>query len=317
MLIRYVIKQHKTHVMKLFVVGIGISFSFFSYSLTYEKQLSKKEYVDIWRSTAVEQMITNKIPASITLAQGILESASGNSILATKGNNHFGIKCHDWTGETMFMDDDEKGECFRVYKNAEDSYIDHSTFLTSKKRYSALFTFEINDYKSWAKGLSEAGYATNPQYPELLVQIIEDLKLYELDVLGTPNNEIAPELTASSTEMSISKHTVINHDNKVKYIVARKGDTYYRIAKEFGLGLWQLYKYNDFGPQKDVLIEGDIIYIQPKRTRSKEDNVKLTKSMSLREISQIHAVKLESLIKLNDNISADKVIDKGEKITLR
>lgn len=303
--------------MKLFVVGIGLSFSFLSYSSDLEKQITKKEYVDTWRSTAVKQMIDNKIPASITLAQGILESASGNSELATKGNNHFGIKCHDWTGETMHIDDDEKGECFRVYKNAEESYIDHSVFLTSKKRYSALFSLEMNDYKSWAKGLSDAGYATNPQYPALLVQIIEDLKLYELDVIGTPNNEIAPELTSSTSDLSISKHTVETHDNKVKYIIARKGDTYYRISKEFGLGLWQLYKYNDFGPKKDMLVEGDIIYIQPKRNRAKEEDLKLVKAMSLREISQLQAVKLESLIKLNNNISADKLIEKGEKVTLR
>lgn len=303
--------------MKLFVVGIGLSLSFLSYSSVLEKQITKKEYVDTWRSTAVKQMIDNKIPASITLAQGILESASGNSELATKGKNHFGIKCHDWTGETMYIDDDEKGECFRVYKNAEESYLDHSVFLTSKKRYSALFSLEMNDYKSWAKGLSDAGYATNPQYPALLVQIIEDLKLYELDVIGTPNNEIAPDLISSTSELSISKHTVEIHDNKVKYVVARKGDTYYRISKEFGLGLWQLYKYNDFGPKKDMLVEGDIIYIQPKRNRAKEEDLKLVKAMSLREISQLQAIKLESLIKLNNNISADKLIEKGEKVTLR
>jgi len=303
--------------MKLIAFGLGISIVFLSQGGELEKQLSKKEYIDLWRTTAVQQMIQYKIPASITLAQGILESASGNSELATKGNNHFGIKCHDWTGESMFLDDDQKGECFRVYKSAEESYIDHSKFLKDRKRYSALFTYETNDYKSWAKGLSEAGYATNPEYPKLLTDIIEDLKLHELDVIGTPNNENSPLLASTKEEISETKHSVLVHENKVKYIVAKKGDTFYRISKEFGLGLWQLYKYNDFGPRKDVLVEGDIVYIQPKRNKGKLEDIKLDKSMSLRELSQICAVRLDALKKLNENSSEDQVLAKGEKVTLR
>lgn len=304
--------------MKILSVGFGVAISGLVLAGNAEKQFSKKEYVETWRTTAVQQMIQYKIPASITLAQAILESGSGNSELARKGNNHFGIKCHDWDGQTMYLDDDQKGECFRVYNSAEESYNDHSDFLKKKQRYSNLFLLETNDYKGWAKGLKEAGYATNPKYPELLIGIIEDLKLNELDVLGSPNNENAPDLTASAEKLSETKHTVMIHENKVKYIVAKKGDTFYRISKEFGLGLWQLYKYNDFGPRKDVLVEGDIVYIQPKRSRSKKnDTVKLTKEMSLRELSQVEAIKLESLIKLNKISSGDELLPKGEKVTLR
>lgn len=303
--------------MKLAIVGFGLSLTFFSQAGGVEKQFSKKEYVDMWRSTAVQQMIQHNIPASITLAQGILESGSGNSVLARQGNNHFGIKCSDWSGKTMFMDDDQKGECFRVYESAEESYVDHSDFLKSRKRYISLFSLEATDYKSWAKGLKEAGYATNPQYPNLLIEIIKDLKLYELDRVGTQNNKVAPDLLASKTLTSEAKHTVMTHENKVKYIIVKKGDTFYRISKEFGLGLWQLYKYNDFGPRKDVLIEGDIVYIQPKRNKSKAKTVQLTKSMSLRELSQIEAVKLTTLMKRNNISSGDDLLPKGEKVTLR
>jgi uncharacterized FlgJ-related protein len=308
----------KKYTMKNLSVGIGIIVSSFVFAGNAERQISKKEYVETWRATAVQQMVQYKIPASITMAQAILESANGNSELARKGNNHFGIKCHDWEGQTIYFDDDQKGECFRVYNSVDESYVDHSEFLKKKQRYSNLFVLEMTDYKGWAKGLKEAGYATNPKYPELLTGIIEELKLYELDVLGSPNNEKAPDLIVSSVNTVDVKHSVMTHENRVKYVVARKGDTFYRISKEFGLGLWQLYKYNDFGQRKDVLVEGDIVYIQPKRNKSRNiGSVKLTKEMSLRELSQVEAIKLESLIKLNNISSGDKVLPKGEKVTLR
>ena len=137
-------------------------------SLANDARISKSEYVDQWKETAIKEMVDNNIPASITLAQGILESASGNSSLAVKGNNHFGIKCHGWKGKEMYADDDAKNECFRVYKSADESYKDHSEFLKTYSRYAFLFTYDVTDYKSWARGLKKAGYATNPQYPSML-----------------------------------------------------------------------------------------------------------------------------------------------------
>ena len=308
--------------MKTYLLSIGLLVAGTVSALT-EKNISKEEYVELWRQVAVRQMIDNRIPASITLAQGILESASGNSDLAKKGNNHFGIKCHGWTGGKMYINDDTDNECFRVYANAEESYIDHGTFLTSKDRYAKLFTYEPTDYKSWAKGLKEAGYATNPKYPELLIDIIEALKLHELDALGnaTPNKGI--ELTAStangtSITLSENAHTVKTHENKVKFIVAKKGDTFYKIAKEFNLGLWQLYRYNDYGTRKDVLEEGDIVYIQPKRKKAKDKDAtfQVSTPISLRQLSQQEAVKLESLMKMNNSTAPDEKINKGEKIIL-
>jgi uncharacterized FlgJ-related protein len=285
-----------------------------------EKQISKKEYVEQWRSTAVQQMVQYKIPASITLAQAILESGSGNSELAKNGNNHFGIKCHDWTGQTMYIDDDKKGECFRVYVSADESYVDHSDFLKTKQRYSKLFALEQTDYKGWAKGLKEAGYATNPKYPDLLIGIIEDLKLEELDKLGIQNNEVAPALAENAKKETIVKASalqVFNHNNKVKYVVAKKGDTFYRIAQETGLALRQLYKYNDFNSKKDVLIEGDVVYIQPKRNRSKNKFIVLKEAMTVNELSQLEAISPEKIMKLNEISSEGQELSKGEKVILR
>lgn len=319
MLITSVVLETNTTAMKLTILFLSCAVS----SLVLgnnEKQISKKEYVEQWRSTAVQQMVQYKIPASITLAQAILESGSGNSELAKNGNNHFGIKCHDWTGQTMYIDDDKKGECFRVYVSADESYVDHSDFLKTKQRYSKLFALEQTDYKGWAKGLKEAGYATNPKYPDLLIGIIEDLKLEELDKLGIQNNEVAPALAENAKKETIVKasaHQVFNHNNKVKYVVAKKGDTFYRIAQETGLALRQLYKYNDFNSKKDVLVEGDVVYIQPKRNRSKNKFIVLKEAMTVNELSQLEAISPEKIMKLNEISSEGQELSKGEKVILR
>ena len=290
-----------------------------------EKKYTQKEYIDTWKSVAVSQMIQNKIPASIIMAQGILESGYGNSVLAQKANNHFGIKCHDWKGDTYFIDDDRPNECFRNYKNAGDSYKDHSEFLTGRSRYAKLFTLKTTDYKGWAHGLKSAGYATNPKYPNLLIDLIERLSLDELDKVAietsNPIDYIANKSNANKTASKgsvESQHTVLMHNNKVKYIVAKKGDTFYRISKEFQMGLWQLYKYNDFGDRKDVLEEGDIVYLQPKRRRSKGNSTySVSTPISLRTISQLEGIKLNSLLDKNQVTSPDELLLKGEKVNLR
>jgi LysM repeat protein len=279
--------------------------------------LSKKEYVTTWSDIAVEQMMLYKVPASITLAQGILESGSGTSKLATEGNNHFGIKCHGWSGETIYLDDDEKGECFRVYDHAKDSYEDHSLFLTDNKRYNSLFDLEITDYSGWANGLKNAGYATNPKYADQLIALIEELNLSSYDKLTGPSM-VAIEVLISDLETSDNlKHTIMVKENKVKYVVARKGDTYYRISKEFDLGLWQLYKYNDFDQSKDILEEGDIVYIYPKRKWSKKKFIETSSEITLREFSQLEAISLNKLMKLNEITNPDEKLVKGEKVILR
>ena len=148
----------------------------------FAQNLTRLQYINKYKDEAIRQMHKHKIPASITLAQACLESNDGNSTLARKANNHFGIKCHNgWKGKGFKHDDDQKGECFRRYKNAEDSFVDHSYFLISGSRYNSLFDLKITDYKAWAHGLKAAGYATNPKYAQLLIDIIEEYKLYRYD----------------------------------------------------------------------------------------------------------------------------------------
>lgn len=350
----------------LFCLFFSVSLSAFSAEKVYS---NRADYVKDWSATAVRQMISHKIPASITLAQGVLESSYGNSTLARLGNNHFGIKCHEWTGERIYQDDDAKNECFRKYSSADQSYEDHSLFLTTRTRYASLFDLEITDYKSWAYGLKKAGYATNPKYPDLLIGIIEDLKLYEYDKAGTTNKsadlskitpaskdvedkstdvkevssptkvnskkthskvakkvqEITVEIenktnTLKTNVMSVFKRTnrtVLEQPNKVKYIRAKKGDTFYKIAQEFELTLSQIHRYNDFPKGKDYLTEGDIIYLQPKRGSSKDlKNITLKSDMSVKEISQTYGVKTSEIVKKNKLANSDVVLTKGKKVKL-
>lgn len=277
--------------------------------------ITQKEYIDRWKNEAITQMQLYQIPASITMAQAILESSSGNSKLAREGKNHFGIKCHSWNGKTMSLDDDKPNECFRVYERVEDSYEDHSLFLKNQKRYAQLFQLATTDYVAWAKGLKASGYATNPKYADLLIELIEKQNLAVLDG-SSYSTLITPNISDVKTINNVA-HQVIKHKNKVNYVIAMKGDTYVQLAKEFKLGLWQLYKYNDFASTKEMLEEGDIVYIQPKRKRSKLASITLTTDMTLREVSQQNAIYLNRLVKLNEVTNPDIKIPKGKKITLR
>ena len=302
--------------MKKLILPFGLFF-FLNVHAIEEFSNSKKEYVTTWSDIAVEQMMLYKIPASITLAQGILESGSGTSKLATEGNNHFGIKCHGWTGKAMYLDDDEKGECFRVYDSAKESYEDHSKFLTDNKRYNTLFELDITDYSSWATGLKSAGYATNPKYADQIIALIEEMDLSTYDKQSGSSLASLDVLIEDLETSNNMKHTVLIKENKVKYVIVRKGDTFYRLAKEFGIGLWQLYKYNDFDQDKDVLEVGDIVYIYPKRKWSKKKFVETTSELTLREFSQQEAINLKKLMKINEITNPDEKLVIGEKIILR
>ncbi len=321
----------------LAIVGFGISFC--SFGAENPAKMSQNDYINMWSNVAVEHMLTYRIPASITLAQGLLESGNGNSPLAIQANNHFGIKCSDWTGEKIYFDDDAKGECFRKYPSATESYNDHSLFLTKKPRYASLFQFPVDDYKSWAKGLKKAGYATHPEYAEKLIDLIERLKLYEYDEKTAPSNS-GTELLANNAKESKEKgsagknaasmkidesclkyqaHTAKENKNDVKFIIARKGDTYYKIAKEFDLAMWQMYKYNDFVDKKDMLEEGDIVYLEPKRNRARSKGATYVakKDITLIEISQAEGIKLKKLVKMNGYTSGKVIVQKGQKVLLR
>ncbi len=263
-----------------------------------ERRLSRREYIEQWKDEAINQMNTFGIPASITLAQALLESGDGNSPLAKYANNHFGIKCHDWTGETFIQDDDRNNECFRKYENADESYSDHSLFLKSRDRYAELFTYSTTDYKNWAHGLKKAGYATNPQYAYLLIQVIEENNLWQYDSEKTfAYKKIKPE-TNVITSVGFRKHEIKVHDNNIKYIIAKDGDTPYKIAKEFDLGLWQIYKYNDLS-KSEIIGNGDVIYLQPKKNKAKFEFHITDKGDTMKKVSQMYGVKLSKLYKRN------------------
>jgi uncharacterized FlgJ-related protein len=282
----------------------------FSGSLSAHREFSRQEYRLKYEQIAMNHQMEYRIPSSIIIAQGILESNSGNSVLAKKANNHFGIKCHDtWNGEKIYMDDDASNECFRSYSSVEESYKDHSEFLTNGKRYQFLFTYSIDDYKNWAYGLKKAGYATNPEYAEQLIKIIEELKL----------NKVREDFkTLISSSFSTFTNEIQNHSNDVNFIVAKQGDTFYQIACKSGLTLRQLHKYNDFESKKEILKAGDLVYLEPKRYRSKsKKELTLQKSMTLREVSQQEAIHLKSLMRKNQCSSPDEQLPIGEKIFLR
>ncbi|HJN06811.1 MAG TPA: glucosaminidase domain-containing protein [Bacteroidales bacterium] len=297
-------------------------------SLVAQKRIATLEYIETYKSIAIKKQKKYRIPASITLAQGILESGSGNSKLARKANNHFGIKCHKgWTGKKYHTDDDAKNECFRKYKKAEDSYKDHSEFLTQRGRYSFLFEYKTNDYKKWAYGLKQAGYATNPKYPQLLIKIIEK---YNLDKYDKKVKKKQDKKTDIKKENYIAISTAnfkqvdrwssgrkIYENNGVKLIIIEKGDTFNGLADEFDIYRWQFKNYNDL-EKKHVLKIGEVIYLEKKKRKA--DKKYKTHVINAREtihyISQLYGISLKRIYKLN-NLPKGIQLEEGKKIKLR
>jgi LysM repeat protein len=275
------------------------------------------DYIAKYKEDAIREMQLSRVPASITLAQGMLESDNGNSALAVYANNHFGIKCHtEWTGDTYIQDDDEKNECFRKYKSVFDSYDDHSKFLTTRKRYAFLFELKTTDYKGWARGLKEAGYATDPKYADRLIDIIERNKLYEFDVQQPLPSVIVQSKPKPHTVSATASGREILRNNEVKCVVVKKGDTFYKLAQELGLEVWQLYKYNELD-QNAVLKPGQMIYLQPKRKKSRTEQSHTVKpGETLYQISQQYGVKLSALYKIN-KLQPGAEIKTGDVIRLR
>ncbi len=327
--------------MKIFIfITCLLTVMFASVSFSQER-ITVYEYIENYKGIAIEEMENFRIPASITLAQGILESESGNSRLALEAKNHFGIKCHkEWTGKTFYQDDDELNECFRSYKSPEESYKDHSLFLTTRDRYKLLFDLDITDYKGWAYGLKQAGYATNPRYPEMLIKIIEENGLAELDAVGgqqlavsgrrsavsgqqsdnskTPNSEI-PNSTLNPQPSTL--HAMGPNDrpifltNGVKFILARKGDDFVKIAEEFGIYSWQLYQYNELDRDEDI-VPGERVYIEKKKGRGEEAEYVVKAGDDMRSVSQAFGIRLKVLCKLNQKDKFD-MLREGEVLKLR
>ncbi len=289
-------------------------------------KLTKEDYIKMYKDDAIKDMKKTGVPASITLAQGVFESESGNSDLAREAKNHFGIKCHnDWTGETFHKDDDERNECFRKYNSVLESYDDHSNFLRTRDRYAFLFQLDITDYKGWARGLKKAGYATNPEYSDKIIKIIEDFNLNELDkvsdnlpLFASADNTIKTtgitETKGNESQKTVSannKKTV----NDLKYVIAKNGASYYSIASSNKMMLWQILKYND-ADKNDAPASGEIVYLEPKHSKAKEQFHIVQEGENMRYISQLYAVKMKKLYKYN-HLAFDAKLQAGQKIALR
>ena len=313
--------------------------SFFAVFLWHDVACSQSKsqdvlnYIEQYKDIAMREMQEYKIPASITLAQGLLESGNGKSELAKKSNNHFGIKCHkEWTGERTYHDDDEKGECFRVYDDPELSYRDHSKFLAERQRYAFLFELEITDYHGWAKGLKQAGYATLPVYANVLIRLIEDYNLTEYDQLvvnGKFKYETAKSQQPTAIEYIPYKITdaevvgktpderYIRENNKVKFIYAKEGESVYDLADMLCIYDYQIIKYNNLAKRR-TLKDNEIIYIEPKKNKAmrRYKYHTIQKGETLSYVSRLYAVKLESLYKMN-GMDETTILHVGDNIKLR
>ena len=289
------------------------------------------EYIRKYSDLAVSEMRRTGVPASITLAQGILESNSGQSKLAVKGNNHFGIKCHnDWDGRTMRLDDDARRECFRVYPDASASFRDHSDFLRYRDRYKPLFDLDPEDYKGWARGLKKAGYATDPSYAGKLIALIERYELYRYDraveveqeaplEIEAPK-ELPPELVGKNYRetVSVSLQRSVYEMNGVPFIYSVKGESLRSIASANGLFPGELLKFNDL--DEDVsLYEGSVVYLARKKAQAAKGVSKYVVGAdgeTLWEISQRFGVRLDALEKMNPMLVGIR-LEEGDTVQLR
>lgn len=320
--------------MKFCLTSILVFFSLIGIS----QKLTTNDYIERYKYIAIKEMHQFKIPASITLAQAIIESGSGNSELATQANNHFGIKCHsDWKGSKIFKDDDEKNECFRVYLTPEQSFRDHSVFL-QRDRYKFLFDLEITNYKEWAEGLKKAGYATNPKYPELLINLIEKYELDQYDevtvkqlkklmlenkiILNDSIDYNDPDHTYNFDTVANPENSLLQgptrqilYKNRIKYIIAKKGDHITLLADELNMFEWEFYKYNEISKGSDVK-PGMIVYLQPKRRKAEEKTHIVKKGETIWDISQKYGVKIEWIYKRNQ-LETNSAISEGQILILR
>ena len=332
--------------MKKVFIAIAL-FLGFTVSAQREAGSPQERYISRYASIAINEMYRSGIPASITLAQGIIESRSGQSALAVDGNNHFGIKCHNsWKGRTMLVDDDRKNECFRVYDSAEESFRDHSDFLRYRDRYKFLFDFPTTDYKSWAYGLKQAGYATDPSYASTLIQCVEDYDLARYDrrtvaaalaeggataetpatqdeLEGIPESPLKIEAGEifrgkAGEEYRFSLSRTLYSRNGVPFVYAVEGETYSSIAKNNHLLLREILKFNDLTGSAE-LHAGDVVYLEPKKNktvRGLDKYIVGEEGESFHGICQRFAVKEKAIRKLN-GLPADYQPREGDELLLR
>ena len=299
---------------------------------------SLQEYINSYKGLAVTEMNRTGIPASITLAQAIIESDGGNSTLARNANNHFGIKCHDdWTGPSVKHTDNSRNECFRKYARAEDSFYDHSDFIKSGSRYSFLFNYNPTDYKAWAHGLKKAGYATNPDYANMLIRTIEDNGLAYFDhgfnvadmpvVKSDSTKRTSVPHSADSTKKTVTFSNVtpavmartprIMENNRIQYIIVKDGETREKLENEFQLLRWELAKYNELH-NDFVPVAGQMLYLQPKRDKAEQGKEFYTagEGDTMYTISQKYGIKMKKLYEMN-RMDEGAEPEAGRKIWLR
>jgi len=289
------------------------------------QKMGRTEYILKYKDLAIKQMQTHGIPASITLAQACLESADGNSTLAREANNHFGIKCHNWTGDTFLHDDDTRNECFRKYLTVEQSFQDHSDFLRYRERYKFLFDLDPTDYKGWAEGLKKAGYATNPNYAQSLIKIIEDYNLSQYDHMTGPvppspkeiiaDKEYKPVETSSLYKISLTRE--LFKKNGVAYIIGNHMDTYENLAREYSLFTKELLRFNDLDKSRPIE-DGTVIYVEKKRAKGDKflDKHIVEQGETMYDISQKYGIRLNELYKMND-MKKGVMVNDGREIKLR
>ena len=325
-------KKLKTVFVMVLVLAAGIA--------TAQRSEVVYEYINTYKQLAIDEMIRTGVPASITLAQGIHETEAGKSDLVTRSNNHFGIKCKTgWQGEKVYHDDDARGECFRSYASAEDSYKDHSNFLKNGQRYAFLFDLDPTDYQAWAYGLKKAGYATNVKYSQLLIKLIEDYNLhqYTLIALGriSPSEEIfagnsktgvvlkkeeglsGPALSQEEDEVveTTNYPNGIFEINRSKVLYAKAGSSLLSIAEQNDISIGRLLDFNDLD-QEDVLIKGQLIFLQRKRRQGASDIHIAKPGESMYDIAQAEGIRLENLLKYN-GLQAFQKPAPGEQIYLQ
>jgi len=312
---------------RIYFLKLMLFFSILSF-LTFEgsAQLPSKrdvylDYIDNYAQVAIKEMKLFHIPASITLSQALIESGAGKSELAVKANNHFGIKCHQgWEGDTFTHDDDAPSECFRKYKSADESFRDHSLFLTQRPRYATLFNLDVYDYKAWANGLRDAGYATNPRYADILIKVINDYELSKYDkfegklparvhktVKSGKADTIYEYYNPDYIQPGIENFTFVEEgksgrkiymNNGTLFVFANKGDSYLSVGDNLNVSAGKLARFNEM-KRNESLIEGQMIYIERKKLNGIRDTYTVQPNDSWYSISQFTGVQIKALKELN------------------
>lgn len=296
--------------------------------------LTPVQYIELYKDIAIREMKRMGVPAAITLAQGILETESGNSTLVKKSNNHFGIKCKsNWTAASVTHDDDARGECFRSYTTADESYRDHSNFLRAGQRYAFLFNLDVKDYKAWAYGLKKAGYATNPSYPQILIKHIEQYNLqqytllaadevpkFEADKYQDDKETVAPEKNAGN-DIGVAEESILDISDKVitvngsKCIYAGKGTSLLVVATKNDIALSKLLSCNELA-EDGMLVKNQYVFLEKKSKTGDKDFYTATGGESLYDIAQKNGIQLQYLLDYN-LLWGNEDIKAGTKIYLK